>query len=191
MSYRKIFNKQVSFTIGNLGLESLTPKQRQLKILGFLKGFKSYHLEPQNPELVWNELQAHCIPVWAAGGLIQRKDRFLFIYRNDSWDLPKGKHDKNETLMQTALRECQEECGLKGLKITAQLPSTFHVYTQSKQVYLKTTLWFKMNYTGTNNGKPQRSEGIQKIAWLNRSQIKKQSSFLFPSIQELLNQSDL
>ena len=34
--------------------------------------------------------------VEASGGLVEHKNgQFLFIYRNDKWDLPKGKVEKN------------------------------------------------------------------------------------------------
>ena len=51
--------------------------------------------------------------VEAAGGLVKHQDgRFLFIYRNNKWDLPKGKLENNETYDYAALREVKEECGL-------------------------------------------------------------------------------
>ena len=49
----------------------------------------------------------------AAGGLvINRKGEYLFIYRNDKWDLPKGKLEKGERKRQGAVREVEEECGI-------------------------------------------------------------------------------
>ena len=56
--------------------------------------------------------------VIAAGGkIINSKSETLFIYRNDKWDLPKGKAEKNEQLPQTALREVVEETGIKEVSI--------------------------------------------------------------------------
>ena len=67
--------------------------------------------------------------VQAAGGLVQHQDgRFLFIYRNKKWDLPKGKIEKNETLMKAAKREVSEETGVTDLEVKKPLPITYHIY---------------------------------------------------------------
>ena len=58
------------------------------------------------------------IDVYAAGGLIYREiseDKsleILIIHRPDrDWSFPKGKQDQGETLLQTAIREVEEETG--------------------------------------------------------------------------------
>ena len=39
----------------------------------------------------------------AAGGLVQRDDgKFLFIFRNNKWDLPKGGIEKKELTIEAA-----------------------------------------------------------------------------------------
>ena len=49
-----------------------------------------------------------------AGGLVfNKKAQILLIFRKWSWDLPKGKVEKNETLASAAIRETAEETGLK------------------------------------------------------------------------------
>ena len=65
----------------------------------------------------------------AAGGFIHNADGALFMYRNNKWDLPKGKIDKGETPKKGAVRECEEECGVSKLKIIKVLPATYHIYT--------------------------------------------------------------
>ena len=49
----------------------------------------------------------------AAGGLVQSNQKFLFIKRQDVWDIPKGKLEKNEEVEAGALREIEEECGVE------------------------------------------------------------------------------
>lgn len=39
--------------------------------------------------------------------------KMLLIQRNGRWDLPKGKVEPGETLLQAALREVEEETGIK------------------------------------------------------------------------------
>jgi hypothetical protein len=49
--------------------------------------------------------------IYAAGGLIKKEDRFLFIYRLKTWDLPKGKLDKGEGPREAAIREAKKNAG--------------------------------------------------------------------------------
>ena len=52
--------------------------------------------------------------VRAAGGIVTAPDNtMLLIQRNGRWDLPKGKVEPGETLLQAALREVEEETGIK------------------------------------------------------------------------------
>jgi hypothetical protein len=57
--------------------------------------------------------------VIAGGGKVYNdKGEILFIYRNDKWDLPKGKIEGVESIEETAIREVMEETGVAGLEIT-------------------------------------------------------------------------
>ncbi|MBS1532241.1 MAG: NUDIX domain-containing protein, partial [Bacteroidetes bacterium] len=50
----------------------------------------------------------------AAGGVVEdTKGIYLFLYRNDKWDLPKGKLERREGRKIGAVREVEEECGIK------------------------------------------------------------------------------
>ncbi len=54
-------------------------------------------------------------PVEAAGMLIfalEQPPKFLLMRHKNRWDLPKGHAEPNETLIETALRETQEETGI-------------------------------------------------------------------------------
>ena len=53
--------------------------------------------------------------VEAAGGVVVRDGRMLLVHRPryDDWTLPKGKLDPGESFEQAALREVQEETGLR------------------------------------------------------------------------------
>ena len=64
--------------------------------------------------------------IQAAGGLvINESDEIMLIFRRGKWDLPKGKLDKGETIEQCAVREVQEETGLKDIIVESLLQSTF------------------------------------------------------------------
>ena len=110
------------------------------------------------------------ISIEAAGGVVIRNNKLLFIFRNEKWDLPKGKIDAGETNREAALREVEEECGISGHKIVKQLPSSFHIYKSSYkkskgELIFKETFWFEMEYSGVENGTPQTEENITEIKW--------------------------
>jgi 8-oxo-dGTP diphosphatase len=54
--------------------------------------------------------------VKAAGGLVRRDGRIAVVHRPryDDWSLPKGKLDPGETWEQAAVREVEEESGVRG-----------------------------------------------------------------------------
>ena len=124
----------------------------------------------------------------AAGGIIQNnKKEILFIYRNNKWDLPKGKIDKNESLRNAAIRECEEECAVKDLKIKNKITVTYHMYkAKDGKWILKKTHWFAM--TSAYSGKliPQTEEGITKAVWVKKADLKKITDNTYPAITELL-----
>ena len=112
----------------------------------------------------------------AAGGVVQKNDRLLFIYRKGKWDLPKGKIDSGESPKEAALREVEEECGITGHRIVKSLPSTFHIYrsvykNQKSKWIFKETQWFEMSYSGENPGRPETDEGITRIRWFARNEL--------------------
>ena len=62
----------------------------------------------------------------AAGGVVMRDDgKVALVHRPeyDDWTLPKGKLDAGETFEQAALREVEEETGLR-CTLLRELPST-------------------------------------------------------------------
>jgi 8-oxo-dGTP diphosphatase len=65
--------------------------------------------------------------VQAAGGVIVRDGRIAVVHRPkyDDWTLPKGKLDPGETSEAAALREVEEETGLR-CKLGRELPSTHY-----------------------------------------------------------------
>ena len=68
--------------------------------------------------------------VYAAGGLVRKKEKILLIYRKKKWDLPKGKIEPEEEFELAAMREVKEETGLKKLKIKDFYRTTRHIYVQ-------------------------------------------------------------
>ena len=52
--------------------------------------------------------------IHAAGGIVRNEqEAILMIYRLDKWDFPKGKVEAGEQYAEAAIREVEEETGLK------------------------------------------------------------------------------
>jgi len=134
--------------------------------------FDSLKMVCENPSLDMMTFFNKHILIEAGGGLVKNNGNFLWIYRNNIWDLPKGKQELNEEIFVTALREVKEECGIDNdLSIDNFLTTTFHTYSNNNELFLKKTDWFLMNYDGSSlELKPQLEEGITNVKWLNKNQ---------------------
>lgn len=75
---------------------------------------KTYLYINKDFETVFQNLKNKIKLIKAAGGLVKNGDGdYLFIYRLGKWDLPKGKVEDNEKMREAAVREVEEECGIK------------------------------------------------------------------------------
>ncbi len=108
--------------------------------------------------------------VKAAGGLVRKKDRFLLIYRQKKWDLPKGKKESGERSRETAVREVEEECNVK-VKLGKKVTTTWHTYTMNKNAMLKKTRWYRMELVDDSKMKPSTEEDIEDVRWMNQKEV--------------------
>lgn len=130
--------------------------------------------------------------VEAAGGLVQHEDgTHLFIYRNEKWDLPKGKIEKGEKTKVAAVREVEEECGIKVTKLEDKICKTYHMYQWKGNTVLKKTHWYLMKHKGKAKLVPQIEEGITAVRFFNREQVAAIISNTFPSIMDVLEKAEL
>ncbi len=104
----------------------------------------------------------------AAGGVVfNENNEALMIFRRGYWDLPKGKIDPGETKEVAAVREVQEETGIKNVTLGDFLTKTFHTYRTGKgKRILKRTYWYKMTTTDTELT-PETEEDIELAIWRN------------------------
>jgi 8-oxo-dGTP diphosphatase len=72
-------------------------------------------------------LAAGCVPVRRSGGGVEVA--VIHRPRYEDWSLPKGKLDQGESFEEAALRELEEETGLRG-ELGPELSS--HTYTDRK-----------------------------------------------------------
>ena len=129
----------------------------------------------------------HFMLISAAGGfVVNTKGEFLLIYRFGKWDLPKGKAEKGEIPRETAIREVQEECGLKNLRIVNPLGETYHTYKLNGIPAMKKTVWYFMQHTGNEMPKPQLEEDIQEVKWVKPEEIEQYLTNTYDSLIEIL-----
>jgi 8-oxo-dGTP pyrophosphatase MutT (NUDIX family) len=125
--------------------------------------------------------------IQAAGGVVlNTKNELLLIFRKGKWDLPKGKLDKSETLEECALREVEEETGLKGIKLGKYLTTTYHTYTEFGKHFLKESHWYKMKYSGKETPVPQVEEQITEVKWVPLADLEKYMENTYGTILEVL-----
>lgn len=137
------------------------------------KGSKNqYLLLSDDPKAAFQNLKSKCQLIKAAGGLVRNSaGDYLFIFRNKKWDLPKGKVEKNEKMKAAALREVEEECGVKIQSNKEKLCKTYHVYELGSKVVLKKTNWYAMTVKGQPKLVPQKEEGITKAGWFGKHEL--------------------
>lgn len=126
----------------------------------------------------------------AAGGVLYCTEfsskKVLLIKRNGFWDLPKGKLEEGESIEECAVREVEEETGVREVAIESFLCDTYHEYQQNGKNYGKTTSWYLMKSGNPNfNFEPQTEEGITEVKWAEPGEAK--SLVEFENLVEVLN----
>ncbi len=134
-------------------------------------------------KLFWH----HFTIVQAAGGLVQNENgEILMILRRGKWDLPKGKLDEGETLEACAVREVQEETGIKTLQLKRPLLTTYHTYHEFGKHILKESYWYLMQANKNELLTPQTEEDILQIEWVPASSLEEKLRNTFPSIIDVI-----
>ena len=154
-----------------------------------VKGVYLYH--PNNKKL-WKHFLKRFPLVVAAGGVVQHANsKILFIYRNNLWDMPKGRVEKNELITDGAIREVMEETGVRDLILKKSLPITYHIFSRNGKYKLKKTHWYLMytNYKGPLT--PQFEEGILQAVWKTIDQVPKLMKNSYENIKILFKDLSL
>ena len=149
--------------------------------------FRTFYLYHRDIEFLWEKFQEKFTIIEAAGGVvISSEGKILFIYRNEKWDLPKGKVEKGESVQEAALREVKEECGIKDdLSLGEYLGKTYHIYEHKKKEILKISHWFKM-YSDEKELTPQFEEDITRVVWKDSKDIQQALKNTYPNIVLLI-----
>lgn len=119
--------------------------------------------------------------VEAAGGIVEKNNRLLWIFRRGVWDLPKGKLDPGEKRKTAAIREVEEETAVK-VALKEKICATWHTYIRNKKFVLKRTHWYAMDCLDDSKMTPQIDEDIERVEWLNEQNSNMASNETFASI---------
>lgn len=110
--------------------------------------------------------------IFAAGGIVQNENgEILLQLRKGKWDLPKGKLDKGEAIEECAIREVEEETGLKNIELGELIGTTLHHYTEKGVDIEKETYWYDMRVKGEQTLVPQIEEDIHDLKWVKEQEL--------------------
>jgi 8-oxo-dGTP pyrophosphatase MutT (NUDIX family) len=146
---------------------------------------KTYQLDSEKELL--DEFKDYDL-IEAAGGLVQKNNKYLFIKRNGIWDIPKGKLEEGEDVEAAAIREIEEECGLDQPIIERHLINTWHTYPLKGRKILKKTYWYLLTAKEDNKELiPQLEEGITEVKYLSLDNLEEVKANTFTSILEVID----
>jgi 8-oxo-dGTP diphosphatase len=112
--------------------------------------------------------------VLAAGGLVLREGRVAVVHRPryDDWSLPKGKLDEGESFEEAALREVEEETGLK-CRLKRELGDTSY---RDRKDRPKLVRYFEMEPA---SGEFAPNDEVDELIWLEPGEAVDRLSYDF------------
>jgi 8-oxo-dGTP diphosphatase len=115
--------------------------------------------------------------ILAAGGVVWRRGddgrrEFAVIYRPkyDDWTLPKGKLDPGETFEEAALREVEEETGLR-CRLLRRLGDTHY---RDRHDRPKLVQWWEMEVEG---GEFAPNDEVSELEWLSPEEARRRLKY--------------
>ena len=123
--------------------------------------------------------------IFSAGGIVVRpssakasKGKWEVLVTQHSghkgWDFPKGHREIYESEEQTALREVEEEAGIKA-KIIERAGQTQYFYYEEGSRVLKTVVFYLMKYI--SRVKATTAEEVSGKVWLPVDKVEEQLTF--------------
>ncbi|MBO5901865.1 MAG: NUDIX domain-containing protein [Alistipes sp.] len=159
----------------------------QAKIVKIVENSKCVAVVTPSPKLTFEALKAEFKWVEAAGGVVTNvAGDLLMINLRGRWDLPKGHVESGESSRMAALREVEEETGIRAEVVDDEpLIYTYHTYNTYGAWELKRTTWWVMHSEG---GKPkaQSEEGISSAEWCERASLHERLKTTYPTIKRLV-----
>jgi 8-oxo-dGTP pyrophosphatase MutT (NUDIX family) len=124
----------------------------------------------------------------AAGGLVRNdENKYLFIFRRGSWDMPKGKLEKGESIEEAAIREVMEETGIRDVVLGDKIITTLHTFKDKKnRRVIKKSHWFEIT-TINQELVPQTEEDIDLAKWIDIVSFLNECKPVYKNILEVLH----
>jgi 8-oxo-dGTP pyrophosphatase MutT (NUDIX family) len=152
-----------------------------------LKSPKIFFLLSPQFKPIFKSIKRSMITIKAAGGIVKNElNQCLFIFRNGKWDLPKGKIEKDENSRVAAIREVEEECGIKIESSGEKICNTYHIYEMNGARVIKKTAWYWMKSSKQERLIPQLEEGITDVRWISKADLSLVRENTYPLIKDLL-----
>jgi len=107
----------------------------------------------------------------ASGGLIVRDGRVVVVHRPeyDDWSFPKGKADREESDEDCALREIEEETGLR-CELVEELTTTRHRDTKGRPKRVR--WWLMRPQQGELSGEFAPTDEVDEVRWLTPAEAR-------------------
>lgn len=169
ISTKKLQEKQIVADEYNLVARYAGKSKFLLQYIDMLEKtnrFRSVTIHSSDKKALKKDFESLFNVISAAGGLVfNETEQALLIYRRGHWDLPKGKIDRGESKQEAAIREVEEETGIKNIQLLDAICKTRHFYRNKKGGRcIKKTYWYEMR--APNQGLiPQSEEDIEKAIW--------------------------
>lgn len=124
--------------------------------------------------------------VFSAGGIVLRQAQDKLSKKpawevlvtqhskHKGWDFPKGHIETGESAQHAAVREVEEETGVKA-EITGKVGATEYFYFDSGEKVLKTVVYFLMRYVG--EGEATTAFEVSDMVWLPVSEAEEKLTF--------------
>jgi 8-oxo-dGTP diphosphatase len=111
--------------------------------------------------------------VRAAGGLVVRDGEVAVVHRPkyDDWSLPKGKLDPGESWAQAAVREVEEETGVRARIVSELRPAHYH----DRKGRPKTVRWYRMDVEDAGTFEPD--DEVDELRWLIPEEARRLVSY--------------
>jgi 8-oxo-dGTP diphosphatase len=110
--------------------------------------------------------------VRAAGGVVVRDGRVAVVHRPkyDDWTFPKGKLDPGESFEQAALREVEEETGMR-CRLGRELPSSMYTDPKGRP---KVVRYWQMEAAA---GEFAANDEVDELRWAEQAEARELLSY--------------
>ena len=157
------------------------------KVVKKVETYKYIALITPDPELTFMSLKEQFLLVEAAGGVVWNQTKeLLMIHSRGHWDMPKGHVEQGESGRLAALREVEEETGIRCETVgESPVAHTWHAYDTYGRWELKRTVWWQMR-AAKSATQAQAAEGITAAEWCPMSIVEEHLTQSYRTIKEVV-----